>query len=1047
MANKTIVLKNSGGIEYNDVADDAVFDLYDNTYQIVLSPKDQFWRFGFRFSSNEKIEFVHPTGRYNNRDYANIELDVGDMKSPKEWTSPNKIELGCYWLPGFDNGHIFNRFESYIPLSTVEVNLRYDQQTSLLYISYAAGAGHFHEVPIALTEVRYFRVIAWADWIDFEIECTIHINNALNPSSAFGQGKQGYWLLKLDPDLWPIDGLRAGTTEWFDTLFLPEKEKRPEYAMYQQILPGDLVLGYAFGVINALVCLFQVTKSIHINNESKEGIELIILSIFNPKIPLVSFQDAISFLEDMDRRSPLRLFSLPEDVYNSIINLTDVPPPPPKRIAFLPPFRTEGNFQATKDQLGFTNDIEAIASVISQKNVNPPLAIGLFGNWGSGKSFFMQKLADQIDVNRKKGNEKYIKHVVAVKFNSWHYHDANLWASLISEIFDSLNKYAQDGNKEEMKKLADTLQFAHLQKEIIESKKVELEHRISALKDTQKEKRRKLEDISGFKLLKLIFSDEKIRRDFSELNNEHVEELAADKSKIDQYLQELKSTKNLVVFFVRTVLSLKGWRWRFVAFFAVVLLVCIFLLKYVWTSQWNAMTLQLSVWATALVTLISKSLAAIKPYRETLQEANERLNSLKKTIESRDQQQTAGLSPSEKALQQLTDNLKLIDDNIQEARSKIDNILSGKKLLTFIEQRSKDTSYAAQLGLISWIRRDFDTLDLLLREQHEMDEERRKQLFNPQNVRLKIDRIILYIDDLDRCNEEIVVKVLEAINLLLAFPLFVVVVGVDPRWLNNALDKKMGDLFRNVLVNPTDPTVAPANQNPATSYDYLEKIFQIPFSIKPINRIGSDALIKELLKKELENQQLADETLKADQGVPSAPVAKTEERPKVPGVDDIPIDKTNSNRETGGPPNPAPPESDDSEPLRLKVEEVEFIQSLSPLFGKTPRSINRYINIYRIIKSHKGLSIYDQNDINEYKPVMFMLAVIVGQSQIASDFVQAIRRPEAKTLNDALAAITIQNGAEMMNSITNVKDFLQTPIADFKKNIELVSRFSFRPII
>ena len=38
---------------------------------------------------------------------------------------------------------------------------------------------------------------------------------------------------------------------------------------------------------------------------------------------------------------------------------------------------------------------------------------------------------------------------------------------------------------------------------------------------------------------------------------------------------------------------------------------------------------------------------------------------------------------------------------------------------------------------------------------------------------------LLYIDDLDRCSEDKVVKVLEAVHLLLAFKLFVVIVAVE----------------------------------------------------------------------------------------------------------------------------------------------------------------------------------------------------------------------------------------------------------------------------
>ena len=54
-----------------------------------------------------------------------------------------------------------------------------------------------------------------------------------------------------------------------------------------------------------------------------------------------------------------------------------------------------------------------------------------------------------------------------------------------------------------------------------------------------------------------------------------------------------------------------------------------------------------------------------------------------------------------------------------------------------------------------------------------------------------VDRIILYIDDLDRCPEANVVEVLQAVHLLLAFPLFVVVVGVDSRWLLHSLQSRM----------------------------------------------------------------------------------------------------------------------------------------------------------------------------------------------------------------------------------------------------------------
>ncbi|MFD1052515.1 P-loop NTPase fold protein, partial [Kibdelosporangium lantanae] len=44
-----------------------------------------------------------------------------------------------------------------------------------------------------------------------------------------------------------------------------------------------------------------------------------------------------------------------------------------------------------------------------------------------------------------------------------------------------------------------------------------------------------------------------------------------------------------------------------------------------------------------------------------------------------------------------------------------------------------------------------------------------------------------YIDERDRCPTPVVIKVLEAVHLLLAFPLFVVVVAVDATWLTSSL--------------------------------------------------------------------------------------------------------------------------------------------------------------------------------------------------------------------------------------------------------------------
>ena len=67
-----------------------------------------------------------------------------------------------------------------------------------------------------------------------------------------------------------------------------------------------------------------------------------------------------------------------------------------------------------------------------------------------------------------------------------------------------------------------------------------------------------------------------------------------------------------------------------------------------------------------------------------------------------------------------------------------------------------------------------------------------------------------------------VVEALEAVHLLLAFPLFVVIVAVDTRWLTRAL-RSAAQLGRR-----RRPRRRPDGEA------YLEKIFQIPFLVQPL---------------------------------------------------------------------------------------------------------------------------------------------------------------------------------------------------------------------
>jgi hypothetical protein len=89
-----------------------------------------------------------------------------------------------------------------------------------------------------------------------------------------------------------------------------------------------------------------------------------------------------------------------------------------------------------------------------------------------------------------------------------------------------------------------------------------------------------------------------------------------------------------------------------------------------------------------------------------------------------------------------------------------------------------------------------------------------------------------------------VVEVLQAIHLLLALPLFVVVVGVDPRWLLRSVQSH----YHALLQDPSSRRVADDDLShwASTPQNYLEKIFQIPFALMPMTSGGFAQLVLDL---------------------------------------------------------------------------------------------------------------------------------------------------------------------------------------------------------
>jgi hypothetical protein len=189
------------------------------------------------------------------------------------------------------------------------------------------------------------------------------------------------------------------------------------------------------------------------------------------------------------------------------------------------------------------------------------------------------------------------------------------------------------------------------------------------------------------------------------------------------------------------------------------------------------------------------------------------------------------------------------------------------------------------------------------------------------SIRRKPDRALLVtIDDLDRCEPEKTVEVLQAINLLLNFESFIVCLGIDARIVTRAVE----DHYKGVLVAAG-----------ASGYEYLDKVVQIPFRIPE----PTDEEVRGFLSTQMGNPQ---------------PPGDPQTEPSPPQMD------ANGQREEGASAGVStvsrtveqgrPFESID-EPIDFTWIELDAFMELAPLLRPNPRHLKRLVNVYRLVRT------------------------------------------------------------------------------------------------
>ncbi|HEY0729473.1 MAG TPA: P-loop NTPase fold protein, partial [Pyrinomonadaceae bacterium] len=266
-----------------------------------------------------------------------------------------------------------------------------------------------------------------------------------------------------------------------------------------------------------------------------------------------------------------------------------------------------------------------------------------------------------------------------------------------------------------------------------------------------------------------------------------------------------------------------------------------------------------------------------------------------------------------------------------------------------------------------------------------------------------------------RCPPKQVVDVLQAIHLLLAFELFVVVVGVDARWIRHALRERYPKMLSEDWSNGNAPKKGKERQDKfATPRDYIEKIFQVPFWLRPMDDSAAQKLLEGLIPvSQISSGVEPDRNLpradaaaaKATEATKSGAISAVGEQDlaestttmeTLDGVDQ----ETQANEKVAAAASGAgalveqfelKPES-----LLLDIDERNTIVGLSRVIGKTPRTLKRFVNVYRIIKAQlngKELEAFVGTGPSDaqYRAVLILLAVAYGAPDVAASFFRALK--------------------------------------------------------
>lgn len=191
-----------------------------------------------------------------------------------------------------------------------------------------------------------------------------------------------------------------------------------------------------------------------------------------------------------------------------------------------------------------------------------------------------------------------------------------------------------------------------------------------------------------------------------------------------------------------------------------------------------------------------------------------------------------------------------------------------------------------------------------------------KELLEESNVK----KLIVLIDDLDRCLPDRIIDNLEAIKLFLNVENTAFIIGADPRIVRDAIRHRYKGLIERDI----------EEENKRVIVDYLEKLIQVPYTLPKLSDTEVETYITLLFCEELLDNDCMDSVISGFREF------RQTDRYSVFGVDKVKEYIRDSNIQD-----------------RLE-EKVSLISKLSPLISRNlngnPRQIKRFLNTFVLRK-------------------------------------------------------------------------------------------------